>query len=571
MVLRLRIRHKRIHVFMDRWDTLEIQKFVKKDGMILSADVNPMATQGTMVDDRMAQQPSLPNHTFVLFGATGDLARRKLYPALYRLYQTGALPRPYRVVGTARRKLTPDEYRDKVWSALVEFGNAVDTDTPPDRDFLNYFSYFSMDVTDEKVYCDLADLLDSPPSGHEQQQHNRLFYLAMSPEFFEPIAQNLKLCGIAETEGWHRLIIEKPFGRNYASAEKLNQHLRQVFEEEEIYRIDHYLGKEMVQNIEVMRFANSIFEPIWNNQAIANVQITSSETVGVEERGAYYESSGALRDMVQNHMLQMVMMVAMEPPSRLMNEAIRDEKVKVLRSLRRFTAEEARKHVVRGQYTSGRVAGQDVQAYTEEFRVEPQSQTETFIAARLFIDNFRFAGVPFYLRTGKRMASKATEIVIQFRAMPKNLYFNRHGNLTPNLLIIRVSPSEGISLFLNAKRPGAHGESVIPVNMEFSEEVPNFPESYERLLRDAMVGDPTFFTRWDEVALAWKFVDPIAEAFQSPEGPPLEHYEAGSYGPTGADRLLQEDGFFWWPSYHQTKSPLVRGEPHDFGIGNDKG
>lgn len=502
---------------------------------------------------------TVETHTFVLFGATGDLARRKLYPALFRLYQNGVLPRPYRIVGIARRKLTPSEYRQTVQKSLEEFGPFSGSNSQVDEEFLSYFTYFSMDVTDEKVYCDLADILDESPQGNLRQNRNRLFYLAMAPEFFEPIATNLRLCGIAEMDGWRRLIIEKPFGRDYTSAEHLNKQLRQVFEEEEIYRIDHYLGKEMVQNLEVIRFANSIFEPLWDNKSIANVQITSSETVGVEERGPYYESSGALRDMIQNHMLQMVMMVAMEPPSRLMNEAIRDEKVKVLRSLRRFSVAEVKQNVVRGQYTAGKINGRAVPGYREEPRVAPESKTETFVAARLFIDNFRFAGVPFYLRTGKRMASKATEIVVQFRDMPKHMYFNKHGDLTPNLLIIQVSPSEGISLFLNAKRPGVKGETVIPINMEFSDEVLDSPESYERLLHDAMLGDSTFFTRWDEVALAWKFVDPMAQAFQSSEGPALELYEAGSYGPPGSDSLLEQEGFFWWPAYIKPETSVVQG------------
>lgn len=511
----------------------------------------------TTLDEENLNQSEVPDFTFVLFGATGDLAQRKLFPALFSLFLDKRLPQTYSVIGLARRPLTADEFHDMIKSAITEFTRQTIPDDETWRAFIGHFSYFALDVHDPQSFCDLAVHINDAEKNRHAPRQNRLFYLAMAPELFEPVANNLRHCQLTDVTGWRRLIIEKPFGRDYASAEHLNQQLRQVFEEEEIYRIDHYLGKEMVQNIEVIRFANSIFEPVWNNRSIANVQITSSETVGVEERASYYEHSGALRDMIQNHMLQMVMMVAMEPPSRLKNEAIRDEKVKVLRSLRRYQPEDVAKHIVRGQYAKGKLQGQSVPGYLDEPGVADHSQTETFIAARLFIDNFRWAGVPFYLRTGKRMASKATEIVIQFREMPKNLYFNRDGTLNPNLLIIRVSPAEGISLLLNAKRPGTDDEAVIPVDMEFSEAATNSPEAYERLLHNAMIGDSTFFTRWDEVALAWKFVDPIAEAFARPDGPALESYEAGSYGPNGADELLDEHEHFWWP-FAMPSSDAVR-------------
>ncbi|MCL6517261.1 glucose-6-phosphate dehydrogenase [Alicyclobacillus sp.] len=498
-----------------------------------------------------------PPHTLFLFGATGDLARRKLLPALYSLFLDRRLPDAFAIIGVARTNLNDDRFRDQVCDAIRTFGRH-----PAARDdtlaaFLRRIRYAPVDVRNPEDFSRLNDLA----AALEREQDlpgNRLFYLALAPDFFAPVARQLGQSGLAKTRGWRRLVIEKPFGHDQASAAALNDALREVFEEEEIYRIDHYLGKEMVQNIEVLRFANSVFEPLWNNRAIANVQITSSETVGVENRAGYYETAGALRDMVQNHMLQMVMMVAMEPPSRLKMEAIRDEKVKVLRSLRRYTPEEAVHHVVRGQYTAGRVLGQEVAGYREEPGVPAGSITETFVAARLYIDNFRWAGVPFYLRTGKRMAAKATEIVIQFRDMPKDVYFNTEGRLGPNLLVIRVNPQEGVYIQLNAKHPGTD-ERIVPIAMEFSQEPDRSPEAYERLLWDAMQGDSTFFTRWDEVSLAWKFVDPVAEAFHR-ANMPLHLYQAGSWGPSASDRLLAEDGFRWWPVQGQ-ENPADTPEP----------
>ena len=496
--------------------------------------------------------PSSPL-TLILFGATGDLAQRKLYSALYSLYLDGRLPSAFAVTGVARKALHRAEFQTLVQTSLERFSrHSVDTSESLTA-FLEHFYYVSVDVKKaadfehlRQFVVDLEANLSSPG--------NRMFYLAMAPEYFGPIALNLKSCGLTGTEGWKRLVIEKPFGTNLESAERLNSELRQGFQEEEIYRIDHYLGKEMVQNIEVLRFANSIFEPVWNNRSIANIQITSSETVGVEERSGYYDQAGAVRDMVQNHMLQMVMMIAMEPPSRLKTEAIRDEKVKVLRSLRRYQTSEIGDHVVLGQYEAGQVAGQEVPAYRDEPGVHPKSRTETFVAARLFIDNFRWAGVPFYIRTGKRLGVKATEIVIQFKDMPKHLYFNQDGNLLPNLLVIRVYPEEGIYIRLNAKRPGTDG-TVVPVAMEFSQEPDDSPEAYERLFYDAIRGDSTFFTRWDEVALAWKFVDPIIDASQNGTDPNLFPYPSGSFGPEAATQLVAEDHFRWWPIYGQTAAP----------------
>ncbi len=490
---------------------------------------------------------SAPEHIFILFGATGDLAKRKLFPAIYHLYMDNLLPEQFGVIGVARSDWDDTSFREAVADSLKTYGKIKQSDDEIVA-FCSRFAFCSVDVTDPGQFDALAKRTVELEQQWLGKTCNRLYYLAMAPEFFGQVALELKRSGLTDVPGWKRLVIEKPFGRDLESAQKLNDDLTQVFDEDEIYRIDHYLGKEMVQNIEVIRFANSIFEPVWNNRSIANIQITSSETVGVEERASYYEHAGALRDMVQNHMLQMVMMIAMEPPSRLKNEAIRDEKVKVLRSIRRYAPEEVQKHVVRGQYTAGTIDGKAVPGYLDESAVAWKSTTETFVAARLFVDNFRFAGVPFYIRTGKRMAVKSTEIVIQFRDMPKHLYFNEHGDLGPNLLVIRVNPVEGMYLQLNAKRPG-NDETVVPVAMEFSQHLHNrSPEAYERLLYDAIKGDSTFFTRWDEVSLAWKLVDPIAEAFRN-KLVPLAPYAAGSMGPATATQMPEQDGFNWWPVY----------------------
>jgi glucose-6-phosphate 1-dehydrogenase len=489
-----------------------------------------------------------PAAIIILFGATGDLAKRKLFPALYSLFKEGYITDRFAVVGVARSPYSDDQFRSNVHDSITEFSRYPNRNDQDLNQFLQHIYYYPLDISDQTGYTGLKTRLDQL----DEQYHttgNRIFYLSMAPEFFGTVTLNLKENGLTDTFGWKRVVIEKPFGHDLKSAEILNNQICQVFKEEEIYRIDHYLGKEMVQNIEVIRFANSLFEPVWNNRYIANIQITSSETVGVEDRGPYYEKSGALRDMVQNHMLQMVTMIAMEPPSRLKTEAIRDEKVKVMRSLRRFTPEEVAEHVVRGQYLAGEINGKTVQGYREEPRVNPNSTTETYVAAKLFIDNFRWAGVPFYIRTGKRMAVKSTEIIVQFKDVPMNLYFNKSGRLGPNLLVIHIQPDEGVTLQLNAKRSGTKG-GIVPIAMEFCrgcEDGVNPPEAYERLLYDCMCGDSTNFTRWDEVATAWKFIDPISEAWVHDQSIPLATYAAGSMGPKEADQLLAKEGFHWWP------------------------
>ncbi|MBP1932885.1 glucose-6-phosphate dehydrogenase [Ammoniphilus resinae] len=490
--------------------------------------------------------------TIILFGATGDLARRKLFPALFRLFKRGILGEKFAVLGVARKDLSTSAFQQLVLDSLKEFGHLSGSEQTEWDKFAGHLDYASADLTQGSTYQNIKERAEQMESKFGLQG-NRIFYLSIAPGLFGPVTIHIKDGELRSAKGWNRLVIEKPFGRDFHSAQELNDTISQVFREEEIYRIDHYLGKEMVQNIEVIRFANAFFEPLWNNRYISNVQITSSETVGVEERAGYYEKSGALRDMVQNHMLQMVMMMAMEPPSRLETEAIRDEKVKVLRSLRRYKQEEVAAHVVRGQYVAGSIKGEQVVGYREEPSVSPASMTETFVSAKLFIDNFRWAGVPFYIRTGKRMPVKATEILVQFKSLPNILYFNKHGNLEPNLLSIRIYPQEGICFQLNAKKPGTDG-ILAPIAMDFCQNCEagfNSPEAYERLIQDCLEGDSTFFTRWDEVSLAWKFVDPISKAWAD-EISELQPYPAGTWGPQQSNLMLQQDDTKWWP-VHGTK------------------
>ena len=499
-----------------------------------------------------------PAAVYFIFGATGDLARRKLFPAFYSLYREGKLGRRFAVIGIARRDRPLNSFRGDVRDSILQFGRYKPLHDADWADFAGHFYYERLDVADPAAYRRLKARTVELEMAHGIPG-NRLFYLALAPEWFGVVSRNLREAGLLETPGWRRLVIEKPFGYDARSARKLNEEISRVFREEEIFRIDHYLGKEMVQNIEMIRFANAFFEPLWNSRHIANVQITLAETVGVEERGAYYEKSGALRDMVQNHVLQMLSMIAMEPPSRLDPDHIRDEKVKVLRSIRRFeNAEDVRRRIVRGQYTAGTVNGEAVRGYREEDSVSPDSDTETFFAARMHVDNFRWAGVPFYVRTGKRLPVKATEIVVEFKNVPQNILFAERHRLEPNLLVIRVNPMEGIYIKINAKRPGTD-LAIQPVAMAFCQNCQiglNTPEAYERLLLDAARGDSTYFTRWDELEAAWQIVDPIAAAWRAERIKPVP-YPAGTWGPPQSALLPAEDGFCWWPVHGQKEDRVL--------------
>ena len=415
-----------------------------------------------------------PSSLIFLFGATGDLAKRKLFPSIYNLYKKGQLSERFAVIGVARRLRDDEEFRAWVKDSVITYGDVQDDL----EDFVSHFYYQLHDVTDSKSYQDLKELADRLDQQY-QLGGNRIFYLAMSPEYFGTIAEHLKDVELTNTSGFKRVVIEKPFGHDLQSAIKLNNQIRKAFSEDEIYRIDHYLGKEMIQNIEVIRFSNAIFEPLWNNRYISNIQVTSSETLGVEERARYYDKSGALRDMFQNHMMQIVSLLAMEPPIRLNTEEIRSEKVRVLRSLRQIKESEINHYFVRGQYGEGIIKGEKVPAYRDEIGVPEDSNTETYVAGKFMIDNFRWAGVPFYVRTGKRMAKKSLKIVVQFKDIPMNLYYRNGDHLNPNLLVIHIQPDEGITLHLNVKKTGQI-VGTTPVELHFDKSTGiNTPEAYE--------------------------------------------------------------------------------------------
>ncbi|SFQ47057.1 glucose-6-phosphate dehydrogenase [Caldicoprobacter faecalis] len=483
----------------------------------------------------------------VIFGGTGDLAHRKLYPAVYNLFLSEQLSQHFAVVSVGRRDKTDEEFRQDAVEAIKKFSRPNSGTDEDLNAVVSRFYYYKLDISDSYGYVGLKEYL-SRLDDRYGTQGNRLYYLAVAPEHFKTIVQHLKSAGMVLNDGlsWQRLIIEKPFGSDLSSAIALNNVITSVFSERHVYRIDHYLGKEMLQNIMAIRFANALFEPLWNNKYIDHVQIISSETVGVENRGPYYEKAGALRDMIQNHMLQLLMLTAMEPPAQLDTESIRDEKVKVLKSLSEMTPAKVRRDVVRGQYGGGYIDGKPVVGYREESRVSPFSNTETFVAMKVEIENFRWGGVPFYLLTGKRLPEKFTEIVIQFISLPEVLYFKELKGLKPNTLLIRIQPREGVELYFNAKKPGVKNE-IIQVGMDFCQNCAVdavSPDAYERLLLDAMKGDSALFTRWDEVEYAWRFVDNIAKVWAEEE-PDFPNYPAGTWGPPAAKELIERDGRKW--------------------------
>ena len=488
--------------------------------------------------------------TVVIFGASGDLTARKLVPALYHLFGDGQLPDPVRVVGVARREKTDDGFRDELRGALKEFSRTKPLNDARWADFASKVFYCQGDLEDAATYARLGEMVRG--FGDPRLARNLLFYLAIAPSQFGPVAGQLHAAGLLQRDEeapfWQRLVVEKPFGRDLASAEALNTALTRHAHEGQIYRIDHYLGKETVQNILMFRFSNSIFEQLWNRQSVDHVQITVSETHGVGSRGGYYEEAGALRDMVQNHLLQVLALVAMEPPVSLTGEDIRDEKVKLLKSIRPLNPLAPRQQVVRGQYLAGQSGGQPCVGYREETKVHADSSTETFVALKLLIDNWRWSGVPFYLRTGKRLPLSASEVRVQFRRTPNVLFAAQCGpRLDANALTLRLQPHEGISLRFNGKVPGTSTE-VRPVRMHFSyntEFGAYTPEAYERLLLEAMAGDATLFIRRDEVETAWGIADAMRATWAETPLTGPEFYASGSWGPTGADDLLAAAGHAW--------------------------
>lgn len=486
----------------------------------------------------------------VIFGASGDLTKRKLIPALYDLFNQHLLPEKFLVLGVSRSPLSDEEFRAKGGSFLP--------DNARSEAFKKMMFYQPVSSHTLEQYQDLKNRIKQL-SEQEKTAPNLIFYLSTPPALYETIPELLFLTGLSKPEDFfRRLIVEKPFGTNYDSAVKLNKTLLNYFAEDQIYRIDHYLGKETVQNMLVTRFSNGIFEPLWNHNYIDRIEITSAESLGVEGRGGYYDNSGALRDMFQNHLLQLVGFVAMEPPVVVNADSIRNETLKVFQSIRPMAENEVSKNVIRGQYMASTIKGKKVVGYREEENVRPDSRTETFAALKFFIDNWRWAGVPFYIRTGKKLPTRVTEVVINFKQAPHKLFNNQHQlPVANNQLVIRIQPDKGILLKVGMKTPGA-GFNVQTVNMDFhySDLTESYlPSAYERLLLDCMNGDATLYARGDAVEEAWKFVQPVLNAWNSNPGIPLYGYPAGTWGPEDSDNLISE-GSWRYPCKNLTDDGL---------------
>lgn len=490
----------------------------------------------------------IQDQALVIFGASGDLTYRKLVPAIFDLYKQGSLPKNFAVLGVARTEFSDDEFRNKMEKGIKEFALAKGATDAEIESFSKMLHYLSIETYKESDYAKLKDKLEALDKENKTAG-NYIFYLSTPPKLYPIIPKLLAKQGLnEEKEGsFRRVIIEKPFGVDLQSAIELNKSLTEDYKEDQIYRIDHYLGKETVQNVFVTRFANGIYEPLWNRNYIQHVEITASESIGVENRGGYYDHAGALRDMVQNHLLQLVALVAMEPPMALDSVAIRNEKMKVFQAFRPLTEKDLHENVIRGQYLSSTIKGQKVKGYREEPGVDPESRTETYFAMKLFIDNWRWGGVPFYVRTGKRMPTRVSEIVIHFKPTPQNMFVkNKEFCNSGNQLVLRIQPDEGILLKTGMKIPGS-GYEVQTVNMDFHYaqlEGTYVPDAYERLLLDCMIGDSTLYIRGDALEQTWKFVQPLID-FCNTADAPLYGYPAGTWGPDCADELVEGKDTTW--------------------------
>jgi glucose-6-phosphate 1-dehydrogenase len=482
----------------------------------------------------------------VILGASGDLTKRKLMPALFRLAQARLIPAEFAVVGAARTAMTTEEFRAQMRDGVAEFSEDKEIDARVWESFAQKLYYTTLDIGAPEDFKQLGALLERVDAEHGAQG-NRLFYLSTAPQLFAGAVEQLGAAGLTKSRGWVRCVVEKPFGSDLASARELNRRLHEHLEESQIYRIDHYLGKETVQNLLVFRFANGIYEPLWNRQYIDHVQITNAETVGVEGRGGYYEGAGVVRDMLQNHVFQLLSLIAMEPPASLDPEAVRDEKIKAMTSARSFTAERVGLECVRGQYGPGAVGGEPVAGYREEPGVSPDSTTETFAALTMYFDNWRWSGVPFFIRSGKRLAKRVTEIAIRFKDAPHQLFGREVMEMVDaNQLIIRIQPDEGITLRFAAKVPGQLTR-VRDVNMDFrygSSFGVQLAEAYERLLLDCMLGDQTLYARTDMTERGWEIVMPILDEWAR-GGASFPNYEAGTWGPEDAHALIEKTGRRW--------------------------
>jgi len=500
-----------------------------------------MADRGLQADIKPVARRIIPVRIFdyVVFGATGDLTRRKLIPALYHRFLDGQFDENSRIIGVSRSAWDDKKMQQTARQAVAEFVEKEFHDKKTIDRFVSCFSYVVNNVTDKNGWADLKAKL------RDDEEIVRAFYLAVAPDIFEPICKYLAETGCYRPSA--RVVLEKPLGHDLASSQEINAAVARVFHEDQVYRIDHYLGKETVQNLLALRFANTLFEPIWNSAHIDHVQISVAETVGAGSRG-YYDESGALRDMIQNHILQLLCLVAMEPPASDEANALRDEKLKVLRALKPVTAEVTDKVSVRGQYRGVSSENTSVKSYQEELPDDKKgSHTETFVALKAEIENWRWAGAPFYIRTGKRMATRMSEIVIQFRDIPHSIFDNAEGAPRANKLVIRLQPDEGVKLYMMIKDPGPGGMRLreVHLNLDFSQAIDErMPEAYERLLLDVIRGNQTLFMRRDELEAAWRWVDPIREAWDNSTEPP-QNYTAGTWGPTGSIALIERDGRTW--------------------------